>query len=81
MSEQTQFYGRPMEIDAIFEHMTQKDTLEEMVFALRDWADAGKWLHDLGAPDKDDDDVWLSMVDKIKWVVENVSHDTIIEYR
>jgi len=71
-------YGRIMEIDEALTHLSDPEMVEDMAWALRDWAEAENWARSLGAPSTHENDVWLSLKEKVQWVVENVPHDKII---
>ncbi len=71
-------YGRPMDTDKALKDLSDPETIENMAWALRDWAEADQWLQDNGAPITHDNDIWLSLKEKFQWVLENVPHDQII---
>lgn len=72
-------YGKPMTTEKIISELSSPDAIEDMAYAIRDWSDAVDWLIEFGAPDETPDGIRYSLVDMIKWVVENVEHERIKE--
>ena len=71
------FYGKPMTTDEILSQLSSPDAIEDMAYAIRDWSEALTWLTEHGAPNETPEGNWTSLVDKIKWLVENVDHERI----
>lgn len=70
-------YGKPMTEEQIATQLSDPQQLEQMSWALNDWGNLTIWLDSLGAPEKTEDDIWLTVIEKVQWVVENVDHERI----
>lgn len=71
------FYGKPMTTDEVISQLSNPDAIEDMAYSIRDWSEAVTWLTEFGAPNETPEGNWTSLVDKIKWLVENVDHERI----
>lgn len=71
-------YGKPMSTAEAMQHISSADTLRDMSWALKDWVEVVGWLGELGVPEMDDNNIWLSTVEKVKWLVQNVEQSKII---
>ena len=71
MSKDTPYIAEPTNIDEVLAFLQAADQLDDMVWALRDWAQAAQWLTDQGAPDLNEFGNTMPMKDRFLWVIES----------
>jgi len=63
-------YGKPMELRGAIRNLQDADRLQRVAYILRDWVELTDWLTEQDVPDKHEDDVWMSTVERVKWLID-----------
>lgn len=61
-------YGRVQTVDEAITNLQDKNTLANIAYVMRDWVAISDWLTEQGVPDKTEDGVWMSAVERVKWL-------------
>jgi hypothetical protein len=64
-------YGHVMEIEEALGILGDEKKLGDAAYVIREWSRLTRWLDEKGVPDKYDDDSWLSLIEKVEWLVEH----------
>ena len=69
MTEPKPVYGQAIDLDESIQHLKKRDTMNDMAYVIRDWVELIDWLHEQGVPETNEHNVWLSSVEKVRWLI------------
>lgn len=64
--------GRASSTEDAIAYLSAPDTMQEMAWALRDWAEASAWLTERGVPAENEHGNWADMSWRFEWYIQNV---------
>jgi len=68
----------PATVDEAIDHLSNADTISDMVWVLGDWNELANWLSEFGAPNTTEEGLLPTSIERVKWVIENVEKTTLV---
>ena len=63
--------ARALQDEDIISILSDRSMMEDVAWALHDWVEAAHWLNERNVPLYTEEGNWNSMVERIKWMIEN----------